>query len=99
MHFENYIEDGFEIHFYKNLCGEKFLNKIVVKICPKGEASSRNFIKILLEEKLNQKLRISNKFSFQELIRADVFLPIEVDFLEREKQQFKTPSPKKLLTH
>ncbi|MBI2122324.1 MAG: AMP-binding protein [Candidatus Sungbacteria bacterium] len=91
------IQNNFEAHFYQRLIQDKIQYDIVVRVIPKG--SVNEMLKIRLEESLNNRLRISNRFSFSELIRQDLFSPIKVEFADPDTQIYKMPLLYKLVSH
>ncbi len=96
-----YIEEGFEAHFYQKNDAGKIINEIVVKLTPKNGIELTAPLATLVEETFNNCFRISNQFSFQELVAQGLFLPIKIEFLKKSQKEAggKSAISKKLVPH
>lgn len=97
----HYLEESFEAHFYQRADRNKIINEIVVKVVPKKNIVPNDIIKTLIEETFNNRLRISSRFSFRDLITQKIFMPITVEFMMRneEEPRYKSSGAQKLIPH
>ena len=98
---ENQLTDEFEAHFYQRKHHGSLINEIELKLNPLPGTKITPEFKSLVETTFNKYFRISNRFSFHELIKQVIFLPIRVEFkkLEDGKLFHKENIPKKLIPH
>jgi len=91
------LEKSFEVHFYQHIENYKLINDIIVKVQLKDRNTSLEFTKVILEEALNEKFRISNRFKFADLIQQGFFSKIKIEINDNiEKGQ---TSGSKLISH
>lgn len=95
----SFVEDSFGVHFYQTTVGNSIVGKIEVELLPKtGVRIDKIAIKVM-EEIFNRDVRVSNRFSFKDLIKQGLFFPIKINLIEPLVVHDKTPVSKKLIPH
>ena len=96
----SYIETSFTAHFYQKIINDKIVGEIVVELTPRPHVKMTPILHTHIEETFNRGLHISNRFSFKDLIAQGLFLPIRVNFQEKNSAPpHKEVPSKRLIPH
>jgi len=98
--FSRYLEDAFDAHFYHKIVNNKIVGEIIIDLTPRSHVKITPALHAHIEEIFNRELHISSRFSFKDFIAQGIFLPIQVNFQEKNSAPpHKEVAAKRLIPH
>ncbi|PLX21393.1 hypothetical protein C0584_02670 [Candidatus Parcubacteria bacterium] len=96
---ENFIEPSFQAHIFEETHKDKILHKLELHLSPKSEIKEKRddlYWKDILANKISPNLKLSARNTLKDLIDKNVFLPLEIVWVEENKKDAKS---KNIISH
>jgi len=92
----NYLEPQFQMHVYERIAGGKLLPQLKLKLKLKEGQAETEFVRNVIIENVTENLLLSAEKTLDYFVKNNIFLPLEIEFVEDWPQGAKS---KNIISH